>query len=127
MSECNGFKLRGLNADCNRVAVKSTHQSSWQLPYKTHVFSRPKEHDVAIHRNELVVMTYQDYLSGRAEIEITPLGDKVGTLLLQSSRNARKTLRVGQKYRFTLEPGESVTLRNSTIIHPTHDAPRVPV
>lgn len=126
MSECNGFKLKGLNADCNRIAVKSTHQSSWQMPYKAHVFSRPKEHDVAIHKNELVVLSFQDG-SGMAEIEIVPLGDKVGTLLMQSSRNARQTLRVGGKYRFALKPGESVTFRNHTMIHPTHEAPRVPV
>jgi hypothetical protein len=124
--DCNGFKLRGLNQDCNRIAVKSTHQSTWAMPYKSHVFSRPKEHDVAIHRNELAVLTFQDG-SGCAEIEVIPLGDKVGTLLMQSSRNARRTLRVGAKYRFTLQPGESVTFRNHTIIHPTHEAPRVAV
>jgi len=122
MSECNGFKLRGLNQDCTRIAVKSTHQSTWQMPYKLHRFARPKEHDVAIHQNELAVLSFQDG-SGAAEIEIIPLGDKVGTLLMQSSRNARKTLRVGQKYHFRLQPGESVTLRNHTIIYPTHDGP----
>jgi hypothetical protein len=122
MSECNGFKLRGLNSDCNRIAVKSTHQSSWQMPYKSHIFSRPKEHDVAIHKNELVVLSFQDG-SGQAEVEITPLGDKVGTLLMQSSRNARQTLRVGAKYRFVFKPGESITFRNHTMIHPTRDAP----
>jgi hypothetical protein len=122
MSVCNGFKLRGLNQDCTRIAVKSTHQSSWQMPYKATVFSRPKEHDVAMHVNELAVLSFQDG-SGHAEIEITPLGDKVGTMLMQSSRNARQTLRVGMKYRFRLQPGESVTLRNQTIMHPTHDGP----
>jgi hypothetical protein len=118
--ECNGFKLMGLNQDCNRIAVKSTHQSTWAMPYKSHVFSRPKEHDIAIHQNELIVMTFQDG-SGSAEVEITPLGSKVGTLLMQSSRNVRKTLRVGAKYRFTLKPGESLTFRNHTIAHPTDD------
>jgi hypothetical protein len=123
MSECNGIKLKGLNADCNRIAVKSTHQSSWAMPYKSHVFSRPKEHDVAIHRNELLVLSFQDG-SGMAEIEIVPLGDRVGTLLMQSSRNAHKTLRVGGKYRFALKPGESIIFRNSTMVHPTSDAIR---
>ena len=126
MAECNGFKLKGLNQDCNRIAVKSTHQSTWMMPYKAPVFSRPKEYDVAIHRNELVVLTFQDG-SGCAEVEITPLGDHVGTLLMQSSRNVRQTLRVGAKYRYSLKPGESVTFRNHTMIHPTHEAPRVAV
>lgn len=126
MSETNGFRLKGLNQDCTRIAVKSTHQSTWMMPYKAHRFSRPKEYDVAIHQNELAVLTFQDG-SGCAEIEVTPLGDRVGTLLMQSSRNARQTLRVGNKYRFTLKPGESVTFRNHTIMHPTHEAPRIPV
>ncbi len=126
MAQCNGFKLRGLSQDCTRIAVKSTHQSSWQMPYKSHVFSRPKEHDVAIHQNELMVLTFQDG-SGCADIEITPLGDRVGTLLMQSSRNARQTLRVGAKYRFSLKPGESITFRNHTMIHPTREAPAVTV
>jgi len=120
--ECNGIKLRGLNQDCTRIAVKSTHQSSWQMPYKNHRFARPIEHDVAMHQNEIIVLSFQDG-SGAAEIEVTPLGAKVGTLLAQSSRNAHKTLRVGQKYRFLLQPGESFIFRNSTITHPTREAP----
>lgn len=123
---CNGIKLKGLNADCNRIAVKSTHQSSWQMPYKAHVFSRPKEHEVAIHQNELLVVSFQDG-SGQAEVEVIPLGGDAGTLLMQSSRNAHKTLRVGGKYQFSLKPGESLIFRNHTIVHPTHEAPRVPV
>ena len=122
MADCNGVKLKGLNQDCNRIAVKSTHETSWQLPYKSHFFSRPAESEKAILRNELVVISFQDG-SGHAELEITPLGDKVGTLLMQSSRNAHKVLRVGAKYRFQMQPGESITLRNHTQIHPTHDGP----
>lgn len=126
MADSNGFKLRGLNQDCNRIAVKSTHQSTWAMPYKSHIFSRPKEYDVAIHRNELAVLSFQDG-SGCAEIEVIPLGDRVGTLLMQSSRNARQTLRVGAKYRFALKPGESLTFRNHTMIHPTKEGPNVSV
>lgn len=74
-------------------------------------------------KNELVVMTFQDG-SGCAEVEIIPLGDKVGTLLMQSSRNAHKSLRVGGKYRFKLSPGESLTFRNHTQLHPTDGPPR---
>src|SRR5271154_7085632 len=103
MSQTNGFKLRCLNQDCNRVAVKSTHQTSWNPTYKKHVFSKPGEYEVGIHQNELAVITFQDG-SGGAEIEITPLGDRVGTLLMQSSRNAHKVLRVNTKYKFKLAP-----------------------
>jgi hypothetical protein len=122
MSDCNGFKLRGLNQDCNRIAVKSTHQSSWNMTFKKHVFSRPAEYEVGLHKNELAVISFQDG-SGCAEIEITPLGERVGTIIMQSSRNAHKILRAGTKYPFKLAPGESLTLRNHTIVHPTRDAP----
>lgn len=125
MSLINGFKLKGLNQDCNRIAVKSTHQSSWQMIFKKHVFSRAVEHEVGIHQNELAVITFQDG-SGMAAIEITPLGERVGTLLMQSSRNAHKVLRAGSKYRFELKPGESITLRNHTIMHPTREGPSGP-
>jgi hypothetical protein len=118
MSQVNGFKLRALNQDCNRIAVKSTHQSSWQMAFRSWNFLKAKEYDVAIHQNELAVLSFQDG-SGLAEVEIEPLGERVGTLLMQSSRNARQTLRVGQKYRYKLKPGESITFRNHTIVYPT--------
>jgi hypothetical protein len=123
---CNGFKLKACNQDCNRIAVKSSHQSTWMMTYKTSRLALPKTYEVGILQNELAVLTFQDG-SGSAEIEITPLGDKVGTLLMQSSRNEHKVLRKGSAYRFKLQPGESVTLRNHTIIHPTHEAPRIAV
>lgn len=126
MSQINGFKLKALNQDCNRIAVKSTHQSSWMMTYKTSRYSLPKEYEVGIHQNELAVLTFQDG-SGVAKIEITPLGERVGTLLMQSSRNAKLVLRAGRKYEFHLQPGESVTLRNDTIVYPTREAPAVPV
>ena len=115
----NGFKLKSLNQDCNRLAVKSSVQTSWNPTYKKHVFSRAEEYDVAMTRDEIVVISFQDG-SGKAALELTPLGDQVGTLIAQSSRNATKTLRVGKHYRFELEPGESLILRGSMIVHPTH-------
>lgn len=123
MSLINGFKLKGLNQDCNRIAVKSTHQSSWNPTYKTRMLSRAKEYEVGIHQNELCVIAFQDG-SGMAEIEITPLGERVGTLLMQSSRNAHKVLRAGTKYQFQMKPGESITLRNHTIVYPTKEQPQ---
>lgn len=120
MSDINGFKLRGMNQDCNRIAVKSTHQSSWMMTYKTRSLALPKTYEVGLHRNELAVLTFQDG-SGEAEIEVIPLGERVGTLLMQSSRNAHQVLRAHSKYRFKLKPGESITLRNHTMVHPTRD------
>jgi hypothetical protein len=116
--DCNGFKLRLLNPDCNRIAVKSSVQTSWMPTYKKHVFSKPQEYEVGFDRDELVVIGFQDG-SGEAVIEIVPLGDKVGTIICQSSRNATRVLRVGSKYRYTLEPGEQLVMRGKNIIYPT--------
>jgi hypothetical protein len=115
----NGFKLKALNQDCNRIAVKSNVQTSWNPTYKKHIFSRGEEYDIAMTRDEIIVISFQDG-SGHAEIEIKPLGDKAGTLIAQSSRNATKTLRVGAAYRFELQPGESIIMRGTMIVHPRH-------
>jgi hypothetical protein len=116
--ECNGFKMRTLNADCNRLAVKSNCQTSWNPTYKTRILARPKEYEIGFNRDELIVITFQDG-SGNAEFEITPLGEKVGTIIAQSSRNATRTLRVGTTYRYDLEPGESLVFRSHVIRYPT--------
>ena len=119
MSDSNGFKLRALNQDCNRVAVKSSVQTTWMLTYKARVLGPPKEYDIAMDKNELIVLKCEDG-SGHAALEIRPLGDKVGTLIAQSSRKGIKTLRVGEKYRFELDPGESLVIRGNRIVHPTN-------
>jgi hypothetical protein len=117
MSECNGFKLRALNPDCNRIAVKSSVQTTWMLTYKKHAFSKAQEYEVGFDKNELIVISFQDG-SGGATIEIEPLGEKVGTIIAQSSRKATRTLRVGTKYRYEMDPGESIIIRGSKIVHP---------
>ena len=119
MSGCNGFKFKGLSQDCNRIAIKSTIQSSWNPTYKVRSAAKEKVYEVGILQNELMVISFQDG-SGECPIEITPLGERIGTLIMQSSRNEARVLRAGSKYRFLLKPGESITLRNNTIVYPTH-------
>jgi hypothetical protein len=112
---CNGIKLRALNPDCSRVVIKSSVQSSWMCGYKRFsMISKPLEHDIGIAKNELLVISFQDG-SGGAAIEVEPLGDAAGTLVYTSNRNQRKTLRVGQKYRFEMKPGESIIMRSAEI------------
>lgn len=119
MSDCNGFKLKALSQDCNRIAVKSSVQTTWMMTYKERRDAKPKEYDVGFDKNEVIVLSFQDG-SGEAVIEISPLGEKVGTIIAQSSRNATRTLRVGGKYRYALTPGESLVIRGSRILHPSH-------
>ena len=112
---CNGIKVRSLNPDCTRIAVKSNTQSSWMMGYKRYsMISKPAEYEIGIAKNELLVLSFQDG-SGGAEIEIEPLGDRAGTLVYTSNRNQRRTLRVGSKYRFELSPGESIIMRSAEI------------
>jgi len=115
MSNCNGFKLRGLNPASDRVSVKSSVQSTWMLTYKR--LKTPVTHEVGMTKNELVIIKCEDGADS-AEVEITPLGDKAGTMIAESSRKATRTLRVGTKYRWALEPGEALVCRTSMIVYP---------
>jgi hypothetical protein len=118
---CNGIKLQTLNQDCNRIAVKSSVQSSWNPTFKERLFSRAKAYDIGITKNEILVISFQDG-SGHAEFEIEPLGDRAGVLVAQHSTRGTKTLRVGQKYRYELECNRSLILRSAEITF--HDGTR---
>lgn len=117
----NGVKLKTLNQDCNRIAVKSSIQSSWNPTFKTRLFARPKEYEIGISKNEILVISFQDG-SGQAVFEIEPLGDRAGVLVAQHSTRGTKTLRVGSKYRYELEANRSVILRSADIVY--HDGTR---
>lgn len=108
--------MRGLNPASDRVSIKSSVQTTWMLTYKR--LKTPVSHEVAMAKNELVVLKCEDGADS-AEVEIVPLGDKAGTMIVESSRKATRTLRVGGKYQWALEPGEALVCRTSTIVHPT--------
>jgi hypothetical protein len=118
MSTCNGFKLRGLNSAINRVSVKSNVQTTWSPTYKKPGAKTPASYEVAMMQNELIILKCEDGAE-IAVIEITPLGDAAGTMIVESSRKATRTLRVGTKYRWEVDPGENLICRTSTIVHPT--------
>ncbi len=118
MSACNGFKLRGLNPAADRVSIQSNVQTTWPLTYKKWKLGRPIWHEVAQTKDELIVIKCQDG-SDHAVVEIVPLGDKAGTMIAQSSRKATKTMRVGSKYRWELDPGEAIIIRTTAIVYPS--------
>lgn len=122
---CNGIKVWALNAACQRVAVKSSIQSSFFLKAGAGFLRsrRGKPVEVGFQKDELIVIAAQDN-SERPTLEIEPLGDAAGTIICQSSRYATKVLRVGTSYRYQLEGGESLVLRSSRIHHPTHGGPQ---
>src|SRR6266436_1573730 len=117
MSTCNGFKLKGMNQHFNRVSVKSNVQTTWSPTYKTPGAKKAKEYEVGMLRDELIVLKCEDGAEV-AELEIVPLGDGAGTMIAESSRGATKTLRVGSKYRWELQPGEALICRCSRMVYP---------
>lgn len=114
---CNGFKIRGLNADCDRVAVQSSEQTTWLLGRKRGGLGLIQWHEVAIQQNEVMVLRAY---GGAPSMEICPLGDKAGLLVIQPARGATRALRVGQKKVIELDQDESCVVRCEWIQYPRH-------
>lgn len=114
----NGFRIRGLNPASNRVSIQSSHQDTFMLTRRKWAGLVNKWHEVGQAQNELIVIKCQDGADS-AEIELEALGDKVGTLIVDSSRRGARSLRVGTKQVFVLQPGEALVLRGEHIKHPT--------
>lgn len=113
---CNGFRIRALNADCDRVAIQSSEQTTWLLGRGSKTRGpRGKWHEVGLARNELMVIRCY---GGTPAYEIEPLGDAAGVLIANRSRAGSRTLRVGSRARFDLEPDESVVLRCEHLVTP---------
>ena len=87
------------------------------MTYKKPWSWKAVEHEVTIMRDELVILKCEDG-SDFPAIEIKPLGDKAGTMIVQSSRRGHRYLRVGTWYRWELDPGEALVCRTSEIRHP---------
>ncbi len=118
---CNGFQIRGLNADCDRLAIQSSEQTTWLLGRKRGGLGRVQWHEVGIAQNELIVMRAY---GGCPTFEVKALGDKAGLLMLQQSRGPTRSLRVGGRAVIELGPDESCVVRCEWIIYPR--APGVP-
>lgn len=112
---CTGFTLRGLNADCDRVAVQSSEQTTWLLGRRKFKFLGPTKHDVALLANEIVVL--RSY-GGSPEIEITPHGDGNAIVVIDQTQTRRRAVKMGTRVRLALKPDEAVVIHNETIHHP---------
>lgn len=117
MSEprANGFKIRGLNSDCDRLAVQSSEQTTWLLGRKRGGKGAPQWHDVGISKNEIIVL--RPY-GGSPEVEIRAEGDRAGLLILEQSRGPTRSLRVGQRRVIQLDRDEALVIRCEWIEHP---------
>jgi len=116
---CNGFKIRGLNPDSQKVSVQSSTDSTWMLPYKRWAGMPPKWSEVGIARDELKVLRCN---GSQPVIEIEPLGGPYGILVIQRSRGETRTLRVGQRWRMELGYDESVVIRTEFLQYPKQES-----
>ncbi len=112
---CNGFRVRGLNADCDRLAVQSSEQTTWLLGRKRGGFGLPQWHDVGIAQNELIV--FRAY-GGCPTFELRALGDAAGLLVVEQSRGPTRMLRVGGRYVVELGRDESCVVHCEWIVYP---------
>jgi hypothetical protein len=111
----NGFKIRGLNADCDKLAVQSSEQTTWLLGRKRGGLGMIQWHDVGIQQNELIVLRAY---GGSPEFEIRALGDRAGLLVLQQSRGPTRSLRVGSRAVIELDRDESCVVRCEWVVYP---------
>lgn len=111
----NGFKIRGLNADCDKLAVQSSEQTTWLLGRKRGGLGTIQWHDVGIQQNELMVLRAY---GGAPTFEIRALGDKAGLLVLQQSRGPTRSLRVGARAIIELDRDESCVVRCEWVVYP---------
>jgi len=97
-SRTNGFEIRTLNQDCDRLAVQSSVAGTWFCSYRGKLL--PKKHEVGIGQNELVVLRpYQ----GKPVIELRGLGGPHGVLIVDRADGGTRVLRNGQKALFELD------------------------
>lgn len=112
---CNGFRIRGLNADCNHCAVQSSEQTTWLLGRKRGGLGTIQWREVGLAQNELMVIRAY---GGAPTFEIQALGDKAGMLMLQQSRGPTASLRVGSRRVIELDRDESCVVRCEWIVYP---------
>lgn len=109
LDRTNGFKVRGLNQDVDRLAVQSSHQSTWFLSRgKLGRVGLPKWHEIGIARDELIVL--RPY-GASPVIELEGLGGPHGVLIVEATQSCTRTLRNGTRLRLALKPDESVVVK----------------
>lgn len=98
----NGFKIKTLNADCDRLAVQSSIAQTWWCSFRGGVVGRlnPKVHEVGIAQSELVVL--RPY-HGKAVVELQGLGGPHGVLIVDRANGGTTILRNGVRKVFELD------------------------
>jgi hypothetical protein len=112
----NGFRIRTLNQDCDRLAVQSSVATTWFCSYRG-AGKKVKSHEVGLGQRELVVLRpYQ----GKPVFELEGLGGPYGVLIVQEANGGTSTLRNGQRRRF--ECTGAVVIKTENFAPPGRDA-----
>jgi hypothetical protein len=108
-SRTNGFYIRTLNQDCDRLAVQSSVQGTWFCTYRGTAGKKPKKHEVGIAQKELIVLRpYQ----GKPVIELEGLGGPYGVLIVERANGGTTVLRNGRRQQFELDGALVVKTEN---------------
>jgi hypothetical protein len=96
----NGFRIRTLNQDCDRLAVQSSVSSTWFCSFRSRIRLAAKVHEVGIAQSELIVLRpYQ----GKPVIELEALGGPHGVLIVDRANGGTTVLRNGTRRVFELD------------------------
>jgi len=107
----NGFRVRGFNSDVDRLAVQSTRQTTYFLTRRRFAIPGlrgPLWHEVGIAKDELIVLRAY---GAAPEIEIEPLGDRFGVLIVEATQQFTRTVRVGSRLRIAMRRDEAVVIK----------------
>lgn len=110
----NGIRIRGLSGDVSNVSVQSNVNRTWALLGKKWAGLRWKIHEVALQRDELLVLKCQ---GGSCVLELEGTGDEHGDTIVQEDVTRRR-LGVGRPVRYELHQGQALALTTATIKHP---------
>lgn len=112
----NGVRIRGLSGDVSNVSVQSSIVRTWALLGKKWAGLRWRVHDVALERDEVMVLKCQ---GGTCRLEIESLGGPHGGVIIQEDVS-RIRLIAGQRRAFDLHQGVSLVFTNEKIVYPLH-------
>ena len=112
----NGIRIRGISGEVSSVSVQSSVSRTWALLGRKWAGLRYREHDVALQRDEIVVLKCQ---GGACVLELQALGNEHGDTIVQEDVS-RIRLPKGRRQKFRLAQGQSLVLTTPTIQHPFH-------
>lgn len=115
-----GFKLRGLDADTDRVSVQSSAQPTHLLTRRKWALLPAKWTIIEMQRDELVVVKCN---RGAASIELKHLGGPHGDLIIDDGGEF-KQLREGSVLRLHLQPDRAVFVKTQAYQVPRHAGAR---